>query len=137
MAESKAETGHKRIEEHSKIFRDLLLGFIKVHVLFHASQEEVFGLGISSELERHGYTISPGTLYPLLHNLEAAKMLQRKNKIVDGKLRKYYVITPLGEETLEEARDKMVELVEEIFSPGDKRRERARAAVSGRKQQAS
>jgi PadR family transcriptional regulator PadR len=108
------EAMHQSIEEHSKIFRDLLLGFVKVHVLYHASRERVYGVGIRAELDRHGYRLSPGTLYPLLHNLETAEFLERENQVVEGKVRKYYEITPLGRLALREARRKILELVEEI-----------------------
>jgi DNA-binding PadR family transcriptional regulator len=115
MAETKTIEVHERIEDHSKLFRDLLLGFVKVHVLHHASKEPIYGVGIGAELDRHGYHLSPGTLYPLLHNLEATGFLKRTDRIVDGKVRKYYVITRLGQKALEEARRKIVELVEEIM----------------------
>lgn len=106
---------HDAIEDHSKIFRDLLLGFVKVHVLHHASLEPVYGSGIMEDLDRHGYQLSAGTLYPLLHSLDAAAFLRRDNRVVDGKVRKYYEITPLGQRALEEARRKILELVEEIM----------------------
>jgi PadR family transcriptional regulator PadR len=108
---------HERVEEHSKMFRDLLLGFVKVHVLYHASREAIYGVGIMSELDRHGYKLSPGTLYPLLHNLEAAGLLEREDRVVDGKVRKYYTITSLGRLVLTEARKKAVELVDEVCQP--------------------
>jgi PadR family transcriptional regulator PadR len=107
-------TVHERIEEHSKMFRDLLLGFVKIHVLYHASQKPVYGVGIQAELDRHGYKLSPGTLYPLLHNLEASELLERDERVVDGKVRKYYKITPQGRLVLKEARKKAVELVDEV-----------------------
>jgi DNA-binding PadR family transcriptional regulator len=100
--------------EKSKLQRDLLLGFVKVHVLYHAAQEPIYGAGISAELESHGYHLSWGTLYPLLHNLEAAGFLAREEHVVDGKVRKYYGITELGREVFDEARNKAVELVREI-----------------------
>jgi PadR family transcriptional regulator, regulatory protein PadR len=114
MATADVTTVHKTVEEHSKLFRDLLLGFVKIHVLYHASKDEIYGVGIAAELERHGYRLSPGTLYPLLHNLEAAEFLEREDRIVGGKIRKYYQITALGQRALEEARDKVVDLVEEV-----------------------
>ena len=50
--------------------RDLYSGLIRLHVLHHASVGPIFGLGMLEELSRHGYRISPGTLYPILHGLE-------------------------------------------------------------------
>jgi|SRR4051794_22976419 PadR family transcriptional regulator, regulatory protein PadR len=111
-------TVHRSVEEHSKLFRDLLLGFVKIHILYHASLEPIFGVGITTELEQHGYRLSPGTLYPLLHNLEAAGFLEREDQIVGGKIRKYYGITPLGQRALEEARAKVVDLVNEVTEVG-------------------
>ena len=55
---------------NEKIFRNLFLGFIRLHILYHASKEPVFGLFMIKELARHGYELSPGTLYPLLHQME-------------------------------------------------------------------
>jgi PadR family transcriptional regulator len=123
-------TVHKSVEEHSKLFRDLLLGFVKIHVLYHASKEPIFGIGIVTELEKHGYKLSPGTLYPLLHNLEAAEFLEREDRVVGGKVRKYYQITPLGKRALDEARSKVVDLVDEVTA--DQRPQRARKAAPPR-----
>lgn len=97
------------------MLRDFFLGFIKIHILHHAAQEPVFGLALIRELARHGYTLSPGTLYPVLHGLEHAGYLQCEARVVQGKVRKYYRITPLGEQTLEEARAKIHELVTEVL----------------------
>lgn len=66
------------------------------------------------ELERHGYDMSPGTLYPLLHSMEEKGLLERKDLLVSGKIRKYYSITPLGEDVLAEAKEKAYELFKEI-----------------------
>jgi PadR family transcriptional regulator, regulatory protein PadR len=137
MALAKKETTeliHSSIEDHSKLFRDLLLGFVKVHVLYHASREPVYGVGIGAELDQHGYRLSPGTLYPLLHTLETAGFLQRENHVVEGKVRKYYEITELGQRALAEARLKIVELVQEIVEDDGEPTKPAKAkAKSGRK----
>ena len=45
-------------------------GLIRLHILHHASKGPVFGLWFIEEFGRHGYKLSPGTLYPLLHGLE-------------------------------------------------------------------
>ncbi len=120
---------HRSLEEHSKIFRDLLLGFVKIHVLYHASMGPVYGVGLTEELEKHGYRLSPGTLYPLLHNLEGAQFLVRQDRVVGGKIRKYYGITPLGQRALDEARAKVIDLVQEV-SDGDSSRKPSRSSTA-------
>jgi PadR family transcriptional regulator PadR len=132
MARERLDTKHESLEENSKLFRDLFLGFVKVHLLYHASQEPIYGSGISAELERHGYRLSPGTLYPVLHSLEDANLLEREDRVVGGKVRKYYRTTPLGEQALEEARSKILELVNEIMDDGrkDSRRRSGRVGTT-------
>lgn len=97
------------------MLRDFFLGFVKIHILHHAAEEPVYGLALIAELRRHGYELSPGTLYPLLHGLEAAGYLDREDRIVGGKVRKYYTITATGQGALAEARAKIAELVEEVL----------------------
>ena len=62
--------------------RDILRGFIKVHILFHAAKEPVYGLGLIQELARHGYHLGPGTLYPLLHSMQEDGYLVSQEEIV-------------------------------------------------------
>ncbi len=100
------------------MFREFFLGFVKIHVLHHVAHEPMYGVEFIEELARHGYELSPGTLYPLLHSLEAAAYVERDERVVDGKVRKYYRITPLGEEALTEARRKIRELVGEVLEVG-------------------
>jgi PadR family transcriptional regulator, regulatory protein PadR len=97
------------------VLRDFFLGFIKIHILHHAEQEPVFGLALIQELERHGYTLSPGTLYPILHGLEKDGYLISEERVVKGKVRKYYTITAAGSQALVEAREKIRELVDEVL----------------------
>jgi PadR family transcriptional regulator PadR len=59
-------------------------------VLHHAVKEPIFGLGMIEELARHGYRISPGSLYPLLHGLEKKGYLQSTEKRDGKSLRKVY-----------------------------------------------
>jgi DNA-binding PadR family transcriptional regulator len=82
--------------------------------LYHAQKKPFFGAWMIEELKEHGYQMSPGTLYPILHNMESNGLLKKENKIVKGKVRKYYSITAIGKEFLEEARKKAFELFEEI-----------------------
>lgn len=99
--------------------RDFFLGFIKIHILYHASKELIFGAEIARELSRHGYSIGPGTLYPTLHDLEQQGYLKKSPKVVGGKVRKYYLITEKGLAALEEVRDKIIELVNEVLEEGN------------------
>ncbi len=62
------------------MLRDFFLGFIKVHVLHHAAHEPIYGVAMIAELARHGYELSPGTLYPLLHSLEEQDVPMRKRE---------------------------------------------------------
>jgi len=95
--------------------RSFFLGFIKIHILHHAAQEPVYGLWLIEELKRHGYDISPGTLYPIFHALEEDKLIRSVEKIVNGKIRKYYHATARGNATLLEAKTKVQELLHEII----------------------
>ena len=91
--------------------REFFLGFIKIHILYHASKESIFGAEMTQELTRHGYTVSPGTLYPTLHRLEKEGYLRSSLKVVDGKVRKYYQATAEGKRVLERSRKSIRELV--------------------------
>lgn len=97
------------------MLKDFFLGFIKIHILYHASREPIYGVEFLEELGRHGYRLSPGTLYPTLHLLARDGYLSVESKVVDGKVRKYYAITQQGLVTLDEARRKIAELVDEVL----------------------
>jgi DNA-binding PadR family transcriptional regulator len=99
------------------MLRDFFLGFVRIHILHHAAEGPVYGIGLIEELRRHGYELSPGTLYPILHSLEAAGYLARDEQVVAGKVRKYYAITPAGREALGEARERIRELTDEVLGP--------------------
>ena len=95
--------------------KDLYSGLIRLHILYHAGQEEIFGLGIIEELAHHGYKLSPGTLYPILHGLESKGYL-RSSQHRDGKrIRRVYKSTAAGRRALAAAKIKVTELVGELF----------------------
>jgi PadR family transcriptional regulator, regulatory protein PadR len=104
------------------MLRDFFIGFVKMHILHHAALEPVYGLAMMDELRRHGYDISPGTLYPILHQMEAAGYLAREDRAVNGKIRKYYTATDRGHAVLMEARQKIVELAGEVVQGEGPRR---------------
>lgn len=97
-----------------KVLRKLFLGFIHIHVLHHAKDHPIYGSWMLEELREHGYTISAGTLYPILHSMESDGLLAKEEKNVGGKIRKYYTMTEKGNVILVEARKKAYELFKEI-----------------------
>ena len=97
------------------MIREFFLGFIKIHILHHATKRPVYGLWLIEELSRHGYKLSPGTLYPILHSLEKKGYLKCYQETVEGKIRKYYKTTAKGKKALIKAKGKIKELVNEVF----------------------
>jgi PadR family transcriptional regulator PadR len=98
------------------IFRDTFLGFVRVHVLYHAAKQRIFGMEMIEELREHGYDMSPGTLYPMLHAMEKAGYLRSEQEVVAGKVRKYYRITPPGAKVLAQLQEKIRELTHEVLN---------------------
>lgn len=97
------------------MLRDFFLGSIKIHILYHASIEPIYGAFLMEELASHGYDISPGTLYPTLKQLHKDELLEKYEQKVDGKVRKYYIITAKGKQVLADGRDQVRELAEEVL----------------------
>jgi DNA-binding PadR family transcriptional regulator len=102
------------------ILRDIHLAFIKMHILYHAAKEEVFGIGLIRELKRHGYKLSPGTLYPTLAKMQQSGLLTCECRTVQHKQQKYYRITRAGEELLDEVKKNLEELYDEIVKENGK-----------------
>lgn len=97
------------------IFREIFLAFARVHLLHHAAEGRIYGLEMIHELACHGYDMSPGTLYPILHSMEEAGYLTSEQETVAGKVRKYYRITEAGRDALTQLRPKVRELVGEVL----------------------
>ena len=95
--------------------RDLMAGFVRLHVLHHASSGPIFGIGIIEKLAFHGYVLSPGTLYPILHGLERDGFLRSRAEIVGRRRRRLYEITPSGRTILLLSRVRLWELFKEVF----------------------
>jgi DNA-binding PadR family transcriptional regulator len=95
--------------------REFIFGAIKIHILYHAKMEPIYGSFMIEELRSHGYEIGPGTLYPYLHNLEKAGFLTREDIKENGRIRKYYSITKEGEAVLEKSKVMLRELAKEVL----------------------
>jgi DNA-binding PadR family transcriptional regulator len=95
--------------------REFQRGAVRVHILHHAAEHEVHGAWLTEELGRHGYDISPGTLYPTLHRLEKDGLLASKQRVVDGRTRRVYRATRAGKRALEQDRKALRELTHEVL----------------------
>jgi DNA-binding PadR family transcriptional regulator len=96
--------------------QDLYGGLIRLHILHHASKAPVFGLWFIQELGRHGYKLSPGTLYPILHSLERKGYLRSTSERSGKTLRRVYQATSQGRKALLKARQKVSELFGELLA---------------------
>jgi DNA-binding PadR family transcriptional regulator len=95
--------------------REFLRGAVQLHILHHAAEREVDGAWMSEELARHGHRISPGTLYPTLHRMEAEGLLASRAEVVDGRRRRRYRATRQGRRVLAQTRRALRELADEVL----------------------
>ena len=80
--------------------RQLLSGFIRIHILFHASKKPFYGAWMIEELAHHDYKVSAGTLYPMLHSMEQRGYLTSTTARGGGSSRRVYRMTRLGRQAL-------------------------------------
>jgi len=100
-----------------RISREILLAFWKVHILHHAGAGPIYGQWVLEELRRHGFQVSPGTLYPLLARMEQQGWLQVVNhgkRAASPKARREYALTPRGARMLALLRRQVEELHREV-----------------------
>lgn len=95
--------------------REFLRGAIRLHVLHHAADREINGAWMAKELARHGYEISPGTLYPTLHRMEEEGLLRSRRDVRKGRAIRLYQATARGRRALEEERALLAELAREVL----------------------
>ena len=96
--------------------RDFLRGFVKLYTLWRASKEDVYGVQILNEMAELGFKLSPGTLYPTLAALLQERDVKIYQKVVNGKVRKFYRLTPKGRRELDEVRERLKVLMRRVFS---------------------
>jgi PadR family transcriptional regulator PadR len=95
--------------------KDLYSGLIRLHVLHHAAEKPVYGSWMIEELREHGYEISSGTLYPMLHGLANKGYLKMRQEGPGKRARRLYTITKQGRVALADAKEKVRELFGEFF----------------------
>lgn len=115
--------------------KDLYSGMVRLHILHHAGEGPVFGLGIIEELQRHGYKLSAGTLYPMLHGLQRKGYLDSRVERDGRRARRVYEITDVGRAALTLARARVRELFGELIEgaarSGRPRQRAPRSAAAG------
>jgi PadR family transcriptional regulator, regulatory protein PadR len=95
--------------------RALYNGLIRLHILHHAAEQPIFGQWMINELGHHGYKLSAGTLYPILHGMEVHGYLKSRVVKDAGRHRRVYRVTALGRKALATARQRVRELFGEMF----------------------
>jgi PadR family transcriptional regulator PadR len=95
--------------------RNLYTGLIRLHILHHAAEGPIFGQAMIDELGRHGYRLSAGTLYPILHGMERQGYLRSQPALSAGRKRRVYRATAAGRKALVTARQRVQELFGEMF----------------------
>ena len=96
-------------------YQELLAGFVRLHILHHAAEGEIYGVWIIEELGRHGYRLSPRTLDPMLHTMERKGYLRSRQRRSGRSIRRLYRTTALGEKALKVSKEKLRELVWELI----------------------
>ena len=103
-----------------KPLQRVLSGFIRMHVLHHAEEGGLYGNWMMEELRHHGYSISPGTLYPMLRSMEKDGWISGRDE-KGGSRRRLYRITPTGRKALKEVRARLQELFSEVGESAKKK----------------
>jgi DNA-binding PadR family transcriptional regulator len=95
--------------------QEWLTGFIRLHILHHAAKEPLVGHWMIEELRRHGYRLSPGTLYPMLRGMEEKGYLRSTGKRLGRRFWREYRATAAGRRALKAAKAKLRELFNELI----------------------
>jgi len=95
--------------------REFLRGAVRLHILHHAAQGEIHGAWMAGELAHHGYRISPGSLYPTLHKMQAEGLIKSRACVVNGRSRRLYAATAKGRRELAATSAQLRELAREVL----------------------
>ncbi|MGL5381618.1 PadR family transcriptional regulator [Clostridium sp.] len=96
------------------IIRKIFNGLIYIHILHHGNEEPFYGSWMIGELKEHGYNVSPGTLYPVLKSMVDEELIEKEERNVNGKIRKYYKTTEKGAKLLYDLKNNLKELVRDV-----------------------
>lgn len=85
-------------------------GLLEVCVLAAITDEDSYGYKIIKDMKPY-IELSESTLYTILKRLETADMLSVRTAEHEGRLRKYYHITPAGRKRIEEFKSDWAEML--------------------------
>ena len=94
-------TNNTLSDQTQNLVQELRRGVIILAVLSQLHEEQ-YGYSLMKRLEEQGMQIDQGTLYPLLRRLEDQNLLQSDWRVDTSRPRRYYVLSPLGKDVLEE-----------------------------------
>ena len=100
-----------------KIDKSLMSGSTTLLILSLLDREEMYGYQMITELARRSnrtFEMREGTLYPILHALEAERLVTVKEREADGRVRKYYRITKKGRKALEDKKAEWAVFTEQV-----------------------
>lgn len=84
--------------------KELMKGSTAMLILTLLGRKEMYGYEMTKEIESRSsglFTFKEGTLYPILHALEAEKIVESYWSEQEGRKRKYYRITDNGRKQLQ------------------------------------
>ena len=85
-------------------------GLLDVCVLAAIKNQDSYGYQIIKDMKPY-VEISESTLYPILRRLESSELLTVRSAEHNGRLRKYYSITPLGRKRIDEFKEEWNEIL--------------------------
>lgn len=85
-------------------------GLLDVCVLTAIKNEDSYGYRIIKDMKPY-VEISESTLYPILRRLESAECLSVRSAEYNGRLRKYYHITPSGLKRIDDFKEEWKEIM--------------------------
>ena len=98
-----------------KIDKSLMSGSTTMLILSLLAREEMYGYQMITELSRRSdrtFELKEGTLYPILHTLEAERLVTAHEKAAEtGRMRKYYRITRAGAMRIQEFKEEWKEVM--------------------------
>ena len=94
-----------------------LKGSLTLLILNALSHGPSHGYRIAQEIKKNSKGVldfKEGTLYPTLHNLEREELVESYTSEENGRVRKYYKLTPVGKQTLDRELKAWQEYVEAV-----------------------